>query len=448
MENENEVEQVDERDKSRSYNQLFNTQDKYQAIRTAIQNATNTDPRVEGFTVRGGQLYSADGRMVVRPGQEMAVLEDEMDRNEAAVLGLGIKRFWWYMNQRYIGIKRKDVTHFLLEYNGTYQVARSQQPKKGKRYVVKSSNVLWCVDLADMQAFAPRRNYRYRYILVVVDAYSRRLWARAIRKKTATDHNTSLALQEIFDENNHVKPTSILTDRGSEWKSKFDELLARHRIHHLWTRSYVTENIQAERAIQSLRRILRAFAAQSGSRDWFPNLDLAVKQYNASLNSTLKTSPDKLYRQEKGHPTDPKVQKVVQQAERETARENRRESQLVVGQLVRVFMGSLFSEYRKKAKLGGQTKNMPIRFTPQLFSIRQVIPPRGTLGRWWYLLTDLQGGAMKDYEGRSRKFVWNELQASSVNAEVDMTMAQALRLNKIKRSSTDVNWEGDEEEEV
>jgi hypothetical protein len=275
-----------------------------------------------------------------------------------------------------------------------------------------------------------------------VDAYSRKLFARALTRKTSNDHNTSLTLQEIWDaETDHVKPTSILTDRGSEWKGRFDDLLRRHRIHHLWTRSYVSENIQAERAIQSLRRILRAYAARQNSLDWHPNLDLAVNQYNASLNSTLKASPDQLYRAEKGHATDPRVQKVVEKAERETELENLREVQLLVGNRVRVYMGSLFTQFRKKAK-EGQTKNMPVKFSPILFTIRQVIAPRGTLGRWWYLLTDLQGVVMKDFEGKPRKFLWNELQKSSLNAQVDMTMEEALDLNGIEQSSTDVNWEG------
>lgn len=68
-------------------------------------------------------------------------------------------------------------------------------------------------------------NYGYKYILVVVDGLSRRVWARKL--KGTTSDETYLALEDIFSKEMHdrIGHSQFETDRGPEFMGKVPDLL-------------------------------------------------------------------------------------------------------------------------------------------------------------------------------------------------------------------------------
>ena len=62
------------------------------------------------------------------------------------------------------------------------------------RTIIKGLDVLWQADLADLQAFA-RDNGGYKYILVVIDCFSKYLWLRAVKDKSGP--NVSHAMRML-----------------------------------------------------------------------------------------------------------------------------------------------------------------------------------------------------------------------------------------------------------
>ena len=64
----------------------------------------------------------------------------------------------------------------------------------------------WVVDLIEVQTLA-KQNKGYRYILVVIDAFSKHAWAQPIKKKTGKDVTDAFA--KILKEARGKKPQTL-----------------------------------------------------------------------------------------------------------------------------------------------------------------------------------------------------------------------------------------------
>ena len=69
----------------------------------------------------------------------------------------------------------------------------------------------WVADLIEVQTLS-KQNKGYRYMLVVIDAFSKYAWARPIKKKTGKDVTDAFA--KILKEAKGRKPQTLQTDAG------------------------------------------------------------------------------------------------------------------------------------------------------------------------------------------------------------------------------------------
>ncbi len=69
---------------------------------------------------------------------------------------------------------------------------------------------LWMADLIDMVKFAPF-NDGYKYILLVIDTFSKYVWLRPLKSKTGGD--VAGAFQDIFKISER-SPAKLITDKG------------------------------------------------------------------------------------------------------------------------------------------------------------------------------------------------------------------------------------------
>ena len=116
---------------------------------------------------------------------------------------------------RVSGVKLKNVQRWLRG-----QSAYSLHKPARKRYTTRPYRTsgmqqLWQADLAEMQPYA-NQNDGYRYILCVIDVFSRKAWAQGIKSKRAPD--VQAAFDVIFNDVNII-PVAIQTDQGSEFES-------------------------------------------------------------------------------------------------------------------------------------------------------------------------------------------------------------------------------------
>ena len=86
-------------------------------------------------------------------------------------------------------------------------------PRRG--VYTKNVNEIWTADLMDMQRFS-RVNRGFKYILVVLDVFSRFAWARPLKTKTGKE--MAAALREIFQQGRI--PGKLWTDKGTDFWNK------------------------------------------------------------------------------------------------------------------------------------------------------------------------------------------------------------------------------------
>ena len=129
--------------------------------------------------------------------------------------------------------------------------------KKYKRLKVevKSCNEQWQIDLMDM-TFLERYNSRVKYLLVVIDVYSRFAWVKRLRNKNAI--YVGKKFKEIIDDEN-ISPNVIHSDKGGE----FSEIRKMSRngvfgkiVKYRSNENYEMKSMMVERFIRTLRMML------------------------------------------------------------------------------------------------------------------------------------------------------------------------------------------------
>ena len=113
---------------------------------------------------------------------------------------------------------------------------------------------IWSIDLPDMIDYKISNNKGYRYIIILIDNFSKYLWAIPLKNKDS---------QTITNEFSNILTTSkrnplkIASDRGTEfYNSIFQNFLRNKKNHHC---SRFTDKVPsiAERVIRTVRSLLK-----------------------------------------------------------------------------------------------------------------------------------------------------------------------------------------------
>ena len=83
-----------------------------------------------------------------------------------------------------------------------------------RKVYVSGIDKIWAADLVDMQAFS-KYNKGVKYLLTVVDIFSKYGWMIPLKNKTGTE--VASALQKVFKER---KPEKLWVDKGKEFYNK------------------------------------------------------------------------------------------------------------------------------------------------------------------------------------------------------------------------------------
>ncbi|CAG2201393.1 unnamed protein product [Mytilus edulis] len=90
-----------------------------------------------------------------------------------------------------------------------------RRPQNRTEIVVAGIDDQWSADLMDMVKFS-KHNKEYKYVLVVIDVFSKYLWLRKLKDKKG--ESVATAFQDIFKTGR--VPNRIRTDMGQEFKAK------------------------------------------------------------------------------------------------------------------------------------------------------------------------------------------------------------------------------------
>ena len=167
---------------------------------------------------------------------------------------------------------RKNIKIFVSEKNST-------GPKKN--YDTNKTDVyhvheIWSLDILDLKDYGPGNNRGYRYVLVIIDNFSKFGWPVPLKNKNAQ------TIKDTFENtlvSSKRRPGLIETDCGKEFYNNiFQDFLNENNI-RLFSRNSSYGAVFAESFNKSLRTLLKKPVFEKGDGNWIDVLPIKTKQY-------------------------------------------------------------------------------------------------------------------------------------------------------------------------
>jgi Integrase core domain len=175
-----------------------------------------------------------------------------------------------------------------------YSLHRDVRRKfKRRRIFVQFINEIWAADLKDISTIS-KWNNGANFVLVVVDALSKKAYTRAIKNKSSS--SMVKAFKSIFKEAKAV-PHYLFVDMGTEFLSKnMKTLLKKHNItlYHIY--SHIKSSF-SERFIRTLFTKLERYQTERKTKKIINVLQEFTKSYNSSFHRTIQTTPNSVNKQ-------------------------------------------------------------------------------------------------------------------------------------------------------
>lgn len=322
----------------------------------------------------------------------------------------------------YLGLRRMfDVVKAECEQSNVKHIYRDQlerwlkdqewyqlhkQPPKRKDTRQVSSQMKKPLDMvqADLVVFGDQHldksksyRYPYKYILNIVDVYSRFLWSRALKKNDS--ETVAEAIIDIFDNEMPRRPSAMQVDGGAEFT---DNIPAVRKIVGKGGNPYGQAIV--ERVNGTLKGSLFKYMSATGKTNWSQVLAQQVETYNNVRHSSLGgLTPKQVFNGEKIPEKQAEINKTQETKESDEP--------MAKGTKVRL---------RASEKGAGLTKGQPT-YSRDIFTVESSTKPKGT---------QLRGYKVKDDEGTVKRGVYNK-------TELQVIQKVAPKPTEIKSASVE-----------
>lgn len=239
-----------------------------------------------------------------------------------------------------------------------------------RRTIMRGIDDTLQADLVEMIPYAKEKNNGMKYILTVINVFSKKAYARPVKDKSGP--KVTAAMESILKSLGHPI-RNLHVDEGKEfYNAPMKKMLAQRNIHMYSTFSTKKAAI-CERFNRTLKNKMWKIFSLRGSYKWIDILQPLIDEYNATKHRTIKMKPNdvdydnEMYLLNTVYYFNPRVPL-------------KRKSKFKVGKFVRI------SKY-KHIFSKGYTPN----WTTEIFKIRKVqetVPVT-------YLLSDLNGAEIK-----------------------------------------------------
>ena len=166
----------------------------------------------------------------------------------------------------------------------------SSRPPR-KNYLTNKTDVnnidnISCLDILDLKGYASGKT-GYRYVLVVIDNFSKFVW-RVSRKKI-----NAQTIKDFFENINIIskKPNLFETDWGKKFHhSVFQNFLKNNNVKH-YSRNTSLEPVFAECFKKSMRNLPKKDVFEWRDANWIDILPTITKPYNNRVHTFNKLTP-------------------------------------------------------------------------------------------------------------------------------------------------------------
>ena len=189
------------------------------------------------------------------------------------------------------GFPRKDVVN-TLHSNDIYTTFKKPRPVSDFRTITSEYvDEIWSADLVEMKSPDDKdmykRNHNMRYVLIIIDLFSRYVWAFPLESKAKyNEYNFTQTVlpcfRELFNGNagtwismervddTPVKPKKLWVDRGGEfYNNNFINFLKLHNIQIYSTKSIVRKPAIVERFNRTFKEYMWKYFAEKNTLVWY-----------------------------------------------------------------------------------------------------------------------------------------------------------------------------------
>ena len=183
----------------------------------------------------------------------------------------------------------KTIETFINEQE-SYQIKKHVKGYQAyKPIIVYSSNDQWQIDLIDLSKYS-KRNSGFKYLLSVIDVFSRKAFVAALRSKSnaSNEMKKTLAIQ---------KPILIQSDNGTEFLNKsFQNLLKSANVRHITVDvgNHRRQGI-VERFNKTIENLISRYQESRNTNRYIETLDDLVYNYNHTKHRAINDTPEKKY---------------------------------------------------------------------------------------------------------------------------------------------------------
>ena len=147
---------------------------------------------------------------------------------------------------------------------------------------------IWSVDFLDLRYYNPESNRGYKYVLVVIDYFSKFGWTVPLKNKNA--ETIKYAFENILISSKR-KPNLVVSDQGKEfYNSIFQNFLNDNNIKH-YSRKTSLGAVFAEMFNRTIRDLLKGPVFERGDSNWIDILPTKTKQYNYGVHTSTNLTP-------------------------------------------------------------------------------------------------------------------------------------------------------------
>lgn len=271
-------------------------------------------------------------------------------------------RLYNFVKQNYaIDLTRKEVDNWLQKQR-TFTVHRSRRIHfKRNHYNITNIDDLWEMDLMDMQKFS-RNNKGNRYIIAVIDCFSRFAWCVPIKRKIPSE--IIRAFDIIFSTTSR-RPVKIQSDKGREFVNRaVKNYFTEKEIEFFTTRDPATKAAICERFIRTMKSIIYKFFTHTESTKYIEALDGLTFIYNNRVHSSIGIHPANV--------KETNVLSVWNYMQKKREKSIKKKPKFDVGDFVRIANPKVTFEKGYKPKWSDEIFSIErvLRRTPVVYNIR------------------------------------------------------------------------------
>jgi hypothetical protein len=368
-----------------------------------------------------------NNRLIYLPTNQEVLYPDEKEEKikeiyEQYGLGSGQNNLYEKVSRRYLGISRKMVTDFLNK-QSNYQMVTKPLKQTNKRIYSNGNNKTFYVDLIDMNPYVSK-NKGYRYIMTVVDAFSKFVMLVALKNKDSKTICDGLN-EAVLVRGNNIYPKCLISDNGLEFANEdVKNFCIRYGIKQVFGRTHSPKsNALAEITNKLVREGLRVACLKNANLKWINYLQTVANSINDTKASSTSYPRSQVFLENKHHDSI-HANNLKEKKEDEKKTNN---VELKIGDKVRVSLSAIDTKIRAKQK-SGEGKYIIAHFSTIPFTITKIFKSRSKFTRDMYQITDPNGYQYPN------KIYYNELRKIPENTvgNPQLTVARVNELNQVR----------------